>query len=146
MTPLQFAVPVGAIESISGELPYVILALLLVSFVTRHRAHSKHKRAAEAGAESLSRHTPHVLVMALLVAASFLYLIVEPHSGMVISVLVVGTVVSEFFEFEARLVEARNNMPIERPKATIAASLLSLAYALYLALFWIIRDPWTSVI
>jgi hypothetical protein len=146
MTPLQFAVPVGALESVAGELPYVILALLLVSFVTRHLRHSRHERAAEQDADTLSRFTPHVAVSALLVLASFLYMVVEPHSGMVISVLVTGTLVTDFFEFEARSVELRNNLGIERPKAAITASLLTLLYALYISLFWVIQDQWDAII
>ena len=146
MTPLQFAVPVGAIESVSGELPYVILALLLASFVTRHLRHSRHERAAAEDADSLSRYAPHVVVSALLVLSSFLYLVVEPHSGMVISVLVTGTALADFFEFEARMVELRNNLEIERPKAAITASVLALLYALYISLFWVIQDQWAAIV
>lgn len=147
MTPLQFAVPVGALESVSWALPYVILALVLVNFVTRYLAHSSHKRAADDDdAETLDRYTPHVAISAVLVLVCFLYTVVEPHSGMVISVLVVGTVVTDFFEFEARLVEARNNMAIEAPKAAIAASFVALLYALYISLFWVIKEPWEAVI
>lgn len=146
MTPLQFAVPVGALESVSWALPYVILALVLVNFLTRHRAHTTHRRAADEGAEALDRYTPHVAISAVLVLVCFLYTVVEPHSGMVISVLVIGTVVTDFFEFEARLVEARNNMDIERPKAAIVASFVALLYALYISLFWVIKGPWEAII
>lgn len=146
MSPLQFAVPVGAIESVSGELPYVILALVLISLVTRHLAHSRHKRAADDGAEAIGRYLPHVVVSALLVLAALLYMVVVPHSGMVISVLVVGTVLADFFEFEARLVEARNDMAIEAPKSAIAASVVALLYAGYIALFWIVREQWTAIV
>lgn len=146
MTPLQFAVPVGALESVAGELPYVILALLLASFATRHLRHSRHERAAEQDADTLSRYVPHVVVSALLVLSCFLYMIVEPHAGMVISVLVTGTVLADFFEFEARMVELRNNLGIERPKAAIAASVLSLLYALYISVFWVIQDQWAAIV
>lgn len=146
MTLLQFAVPVGALEAVSGELPYVILALVLVNLVTRHMAHSSHTRAVENGAETLSRYTPHIAVSAVLVLTCFLYMIVEPHSGMVISVLVVGAVIADFFEFEARLVEVRNNMELEAPKSAITVSFVALLYALYISLFWVIKGPWEAVI
>lgn len=146
MTLLQFAVPVGALEAVSGELPYVILALVVVSLVTRHLAHNSHTRAAKEGAEALSRYTPHIVVSALLVLSCFLYLVVEPHSGMVISVLVLGAVIADFFEFEARLVEVRNNMELEAPKSAITASFVALLYALYIAVFWVIKEPWEAVI
>ncbi|MFW5896287.1 MAG: DUF7313 family protein [archaeon] len=146
MSLLQFAAPIGAIESVSGELPYVILALVLVNLVTRHLAHRRHKQLAADGAESMSRFGPHVAVSAVLVFVCFLFMVVEPHSGMVISVLAVGTVLADFFEFEARLVEARNNLEIEAPKAAITTSIVTLLYAAYLALFWIVREQWTSIV
>jgi len=146
MSPLQFALPVGAIESVSGQLPYAILALVLISLVTRHLGHSSRKHAVENGADEVSRFVPHLVVTALMVLACFLYLVVEPHSGMVISVLVTGTVVTDFFEFEARSVEARNNLEFEPPKAAIVASLISLTYAAYIALFWIVREQWTAIV
>jgi len=146
MTPLQFVVPVGALESVAGALPYVILALVLVTLVTRHLAHTAHERAADEGAEALSRYTPHVALSAVLVLACLTYMVVEPHSGMVISVLVIGMVIADFFEFEARLVEARNNMELEAPKSAIAASFVALLYALYISLFWVIKGPWEAVV
>jgi len=146
MTPLQFAVPVGALETFSGAFPYVILALVLANFATRHRAFSSYKRAANDGADSLDRYTPHAVVSALLVLACLLYMVIQPHSGMVISVLVLGTVVADLFEFEARNVEARNNLEIERPKGAITVSIFALLYAAFLALFWVIKGPWEAVI
>jgi len=146
MTPLEFLVPLGALESVAGVLPYVILVLVVGSFLTRHRAHQSHKRAAEEGAEAVERYTPHTALSILLVLASFLYMVVRPHGGMVISVLVVGMVIADFFEFEARLVEARNDMELEAPKSAIAASFVALLYAAFQALFWIIKEPWETVI
>lgn len=146
MTPLEFLVPLGALESVAGALPYVILVLVVGSFLTRHRAHQTHKRAASEGVEAVDRYTPHVAVSVLLVLACFLYMIVHPHAGMVISVLVLGMVIADFFEFEARLVEIRNDMEIEAPKSAIAASFLALLYASYQALFWVIKGPWSAII
>jgi len=146
MTPLEFLVPLGALESVAGALPYVILVLIVGSFLTRHQAHQAHKRAASDGVEAMNRYTPHSALLILLVLASFLYMIVHPHAGMVISVLVVGMVVADFFEFEARLVEARNDMALEAPKSAIAAASVALLYAAYQAVFWVIKGPWEAVI
>lgn len=145
MTPLEFLVPIEALEAVAGVLPYVVLVLVLANLVTRHLAHRQHKRAYRDDAE-LSHYTPHVVVTTLLVLASFLYMIVHPHGGMVLSVLIVGMVVSDFFEFEARQVEARNGLSIEAPKSAIAASFVVLLYALYQSLFWVIKGPWEQII
>lgn len=142
MTPLQAP---GSLEALAGVVPYVVLVLVLANLLTRHLAHRSHKRAAENGDE-VTRYTPHVGVSLLLVLASFLFLVAEPHGGMVMTVLVLGMVVSDFFEFEARLVEARNDLAIEAPKSAIAASVVVLLYALFQSLFWIIKKPWESVI
>lgn len=146
MTPLEFLVPLGALESVAGVLPYVILVLVVGSFLTRHRAHQTHKRAADEGVEAVERYTPHSALSILLVLACFLYMVVRPHGGMVISILVLGMVVADFFEFEARLVEVRNDMELEAPKSAIAASGLALLYAAFQALFWVIKEPWETVI
>ncbi|MEF8827237.1 MAG: hypothetical protein V5A27_13000 [Halapricum sp.] len=146
MTPLEFVVPLGALESVAGVLPYAVLALLLATFVTRHQAHDRHKRAAHEGAEALERYTPHVAISVLLVFVCFLYMVVHPHGGMVLSILVLGMVVSDFFEFEARQVEARNDMALELPKSAIIASFVALLYALYQSLFWVIKGPWEAVV
>jgi hypothetical protein len=55
-------------------------------------------------------------------------------------------VITDFFEYESRLVEARQELQFERPKAAIAASVLVVLYAGYLALFWIIKGPFEAVI
>ncbi len=44
------------------------------------------------------------------------------HGGMVLSVLVLGAVITDFFEFESRKVEARRDIPLERPKGAIVAA------------------------
>ena len=146
MTPLEFLVPLGALESVAGALPYVILVLVVGSFLTRHRAHQTHKRAASEGVEAVERYTPHTVLLLLLVLACFLYMVTHPHGGMVLSVLVVGMVLADFFEFEARLVEVRNNMELEAPKSAIAASALTLLYALYQSVFWVIEQPFSQII
>ncbi|MFB6160741.1 MAG: hypothetical protein ABEJ61_06150 [Haloferacaceae archaeon] len=147
MEPLQFLVPVGRLEAVAGVIPYAVLALVLANIVTRKLAHDTYARqAAEGGDEAISRYLPHSVVSILLVLVSFAYLVVAPHAGMVMSVLVVGMVVADFFEFEARQVEARNDMPIEAPKSSIAAAVLVLLYAAYQSLFFLVQPYWTQIV
>lgn len=146
MQPLQFAVPVGALDALEPYIAHVVLALVVVNMFTRIRAHSVHERQVEDGADELSRHLPHTITTVALVLASFVFLIVEPHGGMVMSVIAVGLFLTDFFEFESRQVEARNDMTFERPKGAVAASLLALLYAGYQSLFVFIQPLWRLVV
>ena len=147
MQPLQFVVPLLDIFEVIGEyLVYVVLVLVLANMVTRVLAHNHHENQVDDGAEELSRYAPHTATNVLLILASMLYLAIEPHSGMVTVILVLGVFFSDFFEFEAREVEARTNNPIERPKASIAASVLLLLYVAYVGLFFLVKDYWNLVI
>jgi len=146
MQPLQFVVPVGALEALEPYIAHVVLALVLVNMLTRIRAHSVHATQVEDGADELSRYLPHSLSTAALVVASFVFLIVEPHGGMVMSVIAVGLLLTDFFEFESRQVEARNDMTFERPKGAVAASLLALLYAGYQSLFIFIEPVWNAIV
>jgi hypothetical protein len=65
---------------------------------------------------------------------------------MVMSVLVLGAVITDFFEFESRKVEARRDIPLERPNGALVAAVLVFMYAGYQALFWLIKGPWSAVI
>lgn len=147
MQPLQFLVPVDALAAFEGLLKYVILGLVLVNMVTRIVAHQKQKQQATSGDhEEVSRWLPHSVTTLLLVLASFAFLIVEPHGGMVMSVLVLGMFIADFFEFESRKVEVRNDMEFERPKAAITASLVVLMYAAYQSLFFLVADYWELIV
>lgn len=146
MQPLQFAVPVGALDALEPYIAHVVLALVVVNMFTRIRAHSVHERKVEDGADELSRHLLHTITTVALVLASFVFLIVEPHGGMVMSVIAVGLFLTDFFEFESRQVEARNDMTFERPKGAVAASLLALLYAGYQSLFVFIQPLWRLVV
>ena len=147
MQPLQFVVPLLDIFEVIGEyLVYVVLVLVLANMVTRILAHRHHEREADDGAEELSRYLPHTATNVLLILASMLYLAVEPHSGMVTVILVLGVFFSDFFEFEAREVEARTNEPIERPKASITASVILLLYVAYVGLFFLVKGYWNLVV
>jgi len=62
------------------------------------------------------------------------------------SVIAVGLLLTDFFEFESRQVEARNDMSFERPKGAVAASLLALLYAGYQSLFVVIEPVWSAIV
>ncbi len=146
MQPLQFAVPIEGLEAVAGVLPLVILVLVLVTMGTRILAHRRHEQEVEEGAESLSRFYPHWGLMVVLVLVSFAYQIVRPHGGLVMSMFVLATLISDFFEFEARNVEARNDMELERPKAAMTATVFLLAYAAYQSLFFLVEPLWNSIV
>jgi len=146
MQPLQFAVPVGALDALEPYIAHVVLALVVVNMFTRIRAHAVHEQRVEDGADDLSRYLPHSLSTIALVLASFVFLVVEPHGGMVMAVIAVGLFLTDFFEFESRQVEARNDMTFERPKGAVAASLLALLYAGYQSLFVFIQPLWRLVV
>ncbi|WP_251344003.1 DUF7313 family protein [Haloplanus halophilus] len=146
MQPLQFVVPVGALDALEPYIAHVVLALVVVNMLTRIRAHSVHAEQVEDGADELSRYLPHSLSTVALVLASLAFLIVEPHGGMVMSVIAVGLFLTDFFEFESRQVEARNDMTFERPKGAVAASVLALLYAGYQSLFVFVEPLWNAIV
>jgi hypothetical protein len=147
MQPLQFVVPLlDLLEALEGFLIYVVLVLVLANMVTRILAHNRHEKQAEDEDSDLSRYAPHTATNVLLILATMLYLVVEPHSGMVTAMLVLGVFLSDFFEFESRRVEVRTNRSLERPKASIAGSVLTLLYVAYVGLFFLVKDYWNMVI
>lgn len=146
MQPLQFAAPVTALEGVAPYIPHVVLALVVLNLFTRIRAHGVQKRQVEDGAEELDRYTPHTITNVALVLASFAFLIVEPHGGMVMSVLVVGMFLADIFEFESRQVEARNDLEFERPKSAIVASLVLFLYAGFQSVFFVIEPIWSAIV
>jgi hypothetical protein len=148
MQPLQFLVPLEPIEAVGPFLPAVILALVLANMVTRGLAHRAYRKQAAASEddEALSMYTPHNATNVLLILTSFAFMIVEPHGGMVMSVLVLGVFITDVFEFESRKVEARNGMEFERPKAAVAASVIALLYAGFQSVFQFVAPFWNAVV
>lgn len=143
----QFASLFGPVDAILRPwVGYVILVLAIVNVGARIAEFSSIERQAEEGPEAISRSGLRVATNALLVVLSYYFATVEYHAGMVLSVLVTGMVISDLFEFEARLVEARRDIEIERPKGAIVASLLVVVYALYTTLFFVIAPIWNSVV
>ncbi|WP_372912473.1 hypothetical protein [Salinigranum sp.] len=148
MQPLQFLVPLDPLVAAESVIPFVVLALVLANMVTRLLAHRKHvEQAKDAEDDSeISRYLPHSVTTVLLVLASFAFLVVAPHGGMVMSVLILGVFLADFFEFESRKVEARNEMEMERPKAAVTASIVALLYAAFQSLFFIVEPVWTAIV
>jgi len=149
MQPLQFLVPIDALEAFAPTLPLVVFAFAVANMVTRMLQHSRHLDQAESGDddEALSRWLPHTATTLGLVFASFLFMIVEPHGGMVMSVLAMSVFVSDFFEYESRRVEARSkSKTLGRPTAAIGASLFALLYASYQSFFYLIEPLWNSIV
>ena len=148
VTPLAFAVPVGALEAVAGVLPFVLFGLVVLNVLTRFLAHRKHVQQAREGTddEAMSRYLPHETTNGALLLGSFLFAVVEPHGGVVLAVLVLGMFLSDFFEYESRCVEARNDMTVERPKSALAASVLVFLYAGFQSLFFVVQPLWEAVV
>jgi hypothetical protein len=149
MHPLTLFGPVDALLGGHGHPPilYVLIVLAVANVITRAIAHRSHVRQAqEEGAEAISQHPAHVATTILLILGSYYLATIELHSGIVLSVLVVGMFVTDFFELEARRVEARNDRSISRPNGAIAASVLVVLYAGYISLFFVIAPLWNAVV
>ena len=145
MQPLALFGPVDAI--LQPIIEYVLLVLVVANMATRFQAHRANVRAArEEGPEAVSRSTVHELSSVLLVVGSFYLLTVQHHAGMVLSVLVLGLFITDFFEFEARRVEAQEERPLDSPKAAIGASVVVLLYAAYLSVFFLVEPLWNAVV
>lgn len=145
MLPLALFGPVDAI--LEPIIEYVLLVLVLANMATRYMAHRANVRdAREEGPEAVTRRPVHEITSVLLVLGSFYFLTLQHHAGMVLSVLVLGLFITDFFEIEARKVEAEEERPLDRPKAALAASVLVLLYAAYLSVFFLVEPLWNSVV
>jgi protein-S-isoprenylcysteine O-methyltransferase Ste14 len=112
---------------------YVILALVVVNLASRALEYRQITDQADEGEEdeAVSRNAVRVITNFLLVIVAFYFMTIDRHTGMVFSLFAVGVFLADFFEFEARRVEARQGWPIERPWGSIGGSLLILAYVVY---------------
>ena len=124
----------------------VILGLVVVNLITRHLAHRRHRSQAEEGAEAVSRFPLHEGVNVALVLATLYYTTLAHHAGVVMTMFVLGLFITDLFEFEARKVEARREVPLDRPKGAIVASSFVLLYAAYQVFFFAIKGGLSSVI
>jgi hypothetical protein len=131
---LGFLVPLGWIEAVGPVLPIAILVLAVANVVTRLLSHRHHEQLAAEGNDELERYGPHVFTNTGLVILGLLFTLYRPISGMIFMIPVIGLFVTDFFEYESREVEVRNDMELERPKAGIAISVLVIIYAAYYGL------------
>ena len=148
MYPLSLFGPVDAVLG-SGDPPlivYVLVVLALLNVLTRAISHRSNVKQARDGADAIEQHPAHIATTILLILGSFYLGTVELHSGMVLSVLVVGMFITDFFELEARRVEARNDRAIGRPNGAIAASVLVVLYAAYLSVFFVVAPLWNAIV
>jgi hypothetical protein len=141
----------GPVDSVLGStlvadvlvVEVLLLALVLANMAARARAHFSHVSEVEQARstddaeadEAISRHPARVLTNLLLVLGAFYYTTLSYHAGMVVSVLLIGVVLTDVFEFESRKVEARRDVELDPPKAAVAGSLLALVYLVYVTLF-----------
>jgi len=144
MDPSSMFGPIDALTQTQVE--FLILGLVIVNMVTRILAHRTHVDQSREGTEAIERYVPHEVVNVALILAAFYYTTVEHHGGMVLSMLVLGTFLTDFFEFEARKVEARREEPLDRPKAAVVGSLFVLSYIAYQSLFFVVEPLWNSVV
>ena len=145
MQPLSL---LGPLDALGPFVEYIVLVLVLVNLGTRWLAHRRYVTQADEadGAKNVDRSLLHETTNMALVLGAFYMATVHYHAGVVMSTLVVGLVLTDFFEFEARQVEARNDMTFERPKGAVAASLLALLYAGYQSLFVFIEPVWNAIV
>ncbi len=131
-------------------LPYieeVLLVLVLVNGVTRLVAQRQYNsQYDEGGADAITKHPAHLASNVLLLLAAFYYLTVTFHAGVLMFIFVITLFLADFFEFEARLAEARREDPLELPKGALAAWGLVLLYASYRSLFFVVQPIWESIV
>jgi hypothetical protein len=125
---------------------YVMLVLVVVNVAARGIEYDRIVDQAEEGAAALTRHPLRVATNFLLVVGAFYYLTVDRHAGLIVSLLVVSLFLTDFFEFEARKVEARQGLEIDRPWSAIGASSVALLYVAYQTLFFLVKPYWSAVV
>jgi hypothetical protein len=142
MTTYEMFGPIDGLlaTELTGEIIVVevlLLGLVVGNMAMRALAHRHHTSQAEdGGAEAITRHPAHFASNLLLVLLAFYYMTIQHHAGIVSSVLVLGVVLTDIFEFESRKVEARREIDLEPPKAAIAGSVLVLVYVSYVTFFY----------
>jgi hypothetical protein len=135
----------GPLDALGPYIEPLVLVLVFGNLGTRLLADRHYRRLARSGS-ALSRYLPHEVSNVVLVLASFYMLSYDYHTGMVLSVLVVGLVIVDFFEFEARAVENRRDEALEAPKAAIAGSVLVVGYVVYDLFFFVVAPLWRTVV
>jgi len=146
MQPLSMFGPVDTF--VAPVVEYAVLALVLVNMGTRLFAYRSYRKQARSDDhdERLSRNVVHEASNVVLVLASFYLMTVHHHAGMVMSALVLGLFIADFFEFEAREVELRKGERLSRPNGALTASALVFLYAAYQSLFFLIEPYWSAIV
>jgi hypothetical protein len=145
MDPLQFLVPLGWLSEVGPMLPYAILVMAVANLATRHIEHRHHVEQGSDG-DSVEPYTPHAFTNIGLLLLAFLFTLDAPVSGVILSTIVITMLIADLFELEARNVEARNDMPIEAPKSSIAASVVMMVFVAYYSLFFLVSGIWNQFI
>lgn len=137
----------GPFDTLVGPyIEWILLALVAINLVTRMRATSRYHQWVADGEEDFDRDTLHWVTTWGLLLGSFYYMTLHQHAGLVFSTLVLGLFVTDFFEFEARKVEAREDLTPERPKSSMLVSTLVVLYIAYQTLFFLIAPYWNAVV
>jgi hypothetical protein len=145
----------GPIDSILGAqvgvgevlvVEAVLLVLVVANFLTRKLAHDRHLKQAEEGADAVTRFLPHEAMNIVLLLVAFYYMTASYHGGFISSMFVVGLIITDIFEFEARKAEARRGVALQRPKGSLATATFLLAYVGYQTLFFLLKGPVSLVI
>lgn len=137
----------GPIDTVIGPyIEFLLLGLVVLNMGARAIEYERHVQQAAEGPEAVTRHPIRVATNFLLVIGAFYYTTVHYHGGVVLSMLVVGLFIADIFEYESRMVEARRDIDLERPKGAIAASALVLLYITFQTLFFLVKPIWNAVI
>ena len=137
----------GPIDALAPFVEFVLLGLVLLNAGTRLFAQRTYKTQYESdGPEAISRSLVHEISNVLLLLGAFYYLTLHLHSGTVLTIIVTGLIVTDFFEFESRKVEARQDQRLDLPKGALAAWGLTLLYVAYLSLFFVIQPVWNAIV
>ncbi|NHN42312.1 hypothetical protein G9C85_11840 [Halorubellus sp. JP-L1] len=111
---------------------YLLVVLVLANMATRILAYKRNvNEADDEDATTASRHPLHAATTIALILTTFYYATYAPHGGVVLTMLVLGLFLTDFFEFETRAVDIRKDDHVRRPKGALVASLLVLAYATF---------------
>jgi cbb3-type cytochrome oxidase subunit 3 len=146
MEPLSL---LGPIDTVFADIvEYVVFALVLVNMGTRWWAYRDYRKQARSDEheEELGRNWVHEVSNVVLVLGSFYLLSLHHHAGIVLSTLVLGLFLTDFFEFEAKEVELRTGEELSSPKGAMTASFVVFLYAGYLSLFFLIEPVWNAIV
>lgn len=136
----------GPLDLLYPHAAYVLLGLVVLNAVTRWLAHRRHVSQYETdGAEAVSRFAPHTLSNVLLLLGVSYYTTVRFEAGSILLMLVIGLIVTDVFEFEARKAEARTDRALELPKGSLGAWSVIAVYVAYKALRFIVDPVWGVV-